>query len=89
MTNPKNLPGIFFIPYERAILLVFCLPTVVGGRRPFPSKMGDGSDPPAFESRSHRQITMNLLDGATVRLSDGIIIILVICYGADHYFLFM
>ena len=23
VTNPKNLPAIFFIPYERAILLVF------------------------------------------------------------------
>jgi len=36
VTNPKNLPAIFFIPYERAILLVFCHPTVVGGRRPLP-----------------------------------------------------
>jgi len=36
--------------------------------------MGDGSDPLAFENRSRRQITMNSLDGATVRLSDGMII---------------
>jgi len=71
------------------MLLVFCHPTVVGGRRPFPPKTGDGSDPPAFENRSRQQITMNSLDGASVRLSDGIIIILVICYGADHYFLFV
>ena len=70
-------------------VLVFCPPTVVGGRRPFPPKMGNRSDPPTFENRSRRQITMNSLDGATVRLSDGIIIILVICYGADHYFLFV
>jgi len=41
VTNPKNLPAIFFIPHERAILLVFCHPTVVGGRRPFAPKMGD------------------------------------------------
>jgi len=24
VTNPKNLPAIFFIPHEGAILLVFC-----------------------------------------------------------------
>jgi len=24
VTNPKNLPAIFFIPHERAILLVKC-----------------------------------------------------------------
>jgi len=48
--------------------------------------MGDGSDPPAFENRSWRQISMNSLDSATVRLSDVTIIILVICYHADHYF---
>ena len=30
-----------FIPHERSILLVFCYPTVVGGRRPLPPKMGD------------------------------------------------
>jgi len=89
VTNPKNLPAIFFISYERSILLVFCHPTVVGGRCPFPPKMGDGSDPPPFENRSRRHISMNSLDGATVHLSDGIIIILVICYGADHYFLFV
>jgi len=47
VTNPKNLPAVFFIPHERAILLVFCHPTVVGGRRPIPPKMGDGSDPPS------------------------------------------
>ena len=46
-------------------------------------------DTPAFENHSRRQLTMTSLDGATVRLSDGIIIILVICYGADHYFLFV
>jgi len=37
--------GNIFIPYKRAIL-VFCHPTVVGGRRPLPPKMGDRSDPP-------------------------------------------
>jgi len=46
VTNPKNLPAIFFIPHERAILLVFCHPTPVGGRRPLQPKMGDRSDPP-------------------------------------------
>jgi len=46
VTNPKNLPAIFFIPHERAILLVFCHPTVVGGRRPLPPLIGDRSDPP-------------------------------------------
>jgi len=46
VTNPKNLLVIFFIPRERAILLVSCHPTVVGGRRPLPPKMGDRSDPP-------------------------------------------
>ena len=46
VTNPKNLPAIFFIPYERAILLVFCYTTVVGGRGPLPPKMGDRRDPP-------------------------------------------
>jgi len=38
VTNPKNEPtGDIFIPHERAILLVFCDPIVVGGRRPLPS----------------------------------------------------
>ena len=50
MTNPKNLPTIFFIRYERAILLVFCHPTVVGGRRPLQPKMDDRSDPPLQKS---------------------------------------
>jgi len=45
VTNTKNLPAIFFIPHERAILLVFCHLTVVGGRRPHPPKMGDRSAP--------------------------------------------
>ena len=36
VTNPKKLPQIFFISHKRAILLVFCHPTVVGGRRPLP-----------------------------------------------------
>ena len=67
MTNPKNLPAIFFIPHERAILLIFCHPTVVGGRRPFPPKMGDGSDPPAFENRPCRQISA--CNVSTVRAS--------------------
>jgi len=31
----------FYKRDERAILLVFCHPTVVGGRRPLPPKMGD------------------------------------------------
>ena len=78
-----------FTPHERAILFVFCHPTVVGARRSFPPKMGDQCDSPPFENRSCRQITMNSLDGARVRLSDGIIIILVICYGDDHYTLFV
>jgi len=43
--NPKNLRAIFFIPHERAILLLFCHPTLVGGRRPLPPLMGDRSDP--------------------------------------------
>jgi len=46
VANPKNLPAIFFIPHERAILLVFCHSTVVGGRRPRPPLMGDWSDLP-------------------------------------------
>jgi len=47
VTNPKKEPtGDIFIPHERAILLVFCHPTEVGGRRPLPPKMGDRSDPP-------------------------------------------
>ena len=29
-----------------SILLVFCHPTVVGGRRPLAPKIGDRSDPP-------------------------------------------
>ena len=29
----------YFIPHERAILLVFCHPTVVAGRRPLPPKV--------------------------------------------------
>jgi len=50
VTNPKNVPAIFFISYERAILLAFCHPTVVGGRRPLPPKMGDRSGPPLHKS---------------------------------------
>jgi len=50
VTNPNNLPTIFFIRYERAILLVFCHPTVVGGRRPLQPKMDDRSDPPLQKS---------------------------------------
>jgi len=38
--------GDIFISYERAFLLVFCHPTVVGRRSPLPPKMGDRSDPP-------------------------------------------
>jgi len=39
-------PSDIFIPRERTILLVFCLPTVVGGRCPLSPLMGDRSDPP-------------------------------------------
>ena len=47
VTNPKKLPAIFLCNvHERAILLVFCHPTVVGGRRPLPPVMGDRSDQP-------------------------------------------
>ena len=46
-----------FIQHERAIPLVFCHPTVVGGRRPLPPLMGDRSDPPPFKNRSRRQIS--------------------------------
>jgi len=35
-----------FTSHERAILLDFCHPTVVGGRRPIPPLMGDRTDPP-------------------------------------------
>ena len=28
------------MPHEKAVLLVFCHPTVVGGRHPLPPKMG-------------------------------------------------
>jgi len=45
------------MPRERAILVVFCHPTVVGGRRPFPPKMGDRSDPLTFDNRPRRQIS--------------------------------
>ena len=38
--------GLLVIPRERTILIVFCHPTVVGGRRHLPPKMGDRSDPP-------------------------------------------
>ena len=31
----------YFIPHEKAVLLVFCHPTVVGGRHPLPPKTGD------------------------------------------------
>ena len=47
VTNSKNVLAIFFIPHERAILLVFCQPTVVGGRRPLVPLMDDRSDPPS------------------------------------------
>jgi len=40
--------GDIFIPHEWAILLVFRHPTVVGGRRLLPPKMGDRSDPPLY-----------------------------------------
>ena len=43
-------------------------PSVVDGRRPFPSLMGDRSDPPPFKNRSRRQIsTCNV---STVRASE-------------------
>ena len=42
----KESTGDIFIPHERAILLVFCRPTVVGGQRPLPPLRGDQSDPP-------------------------------------------
>jgi len=58
----------YFITHERTVLLVFCYPTVVGGRRPLPPKMGDWSDPPPFKNRSCRHISScNVL---TVRASE-------------------
>jgi len=51
-----------------AILLVFCHPTVVGGRRPLPPLMGDQSDPPTFKNRSRRQISA--CNVSTVRASE-------------------
>ena len=68
VTNPKNLPAIFIIPHERAILLVFCH-AISGWWATSPSTlMGDQSDPPAFRNRSHRQIsTCNV---STVRASE-------------------
>ena len=50
VTNPKI--GDIFIPHERAILLVFCHPTVVGRQRPLPPKW-----PTPFKNRSRRQIS--------------------------------
>jgi len=41
----KESTGDIFIPHERAILLVFCHLTVVGGRRPLPPLMGDRGNP--------------------------------------------
>ena len=35
----------YFTLHERAILLVFCHPTVVDGRHPLPPKLGNRSDP--------------------------------------------
>jgi len=58
----------YFIPYERAILLVFCYPTVVDGRRPLPPKISDRSDPPPFKNRSRRQISACTM--STVRASE-------------------
>ena len=60
--------GDIFIPHARAILLVFCHPTVVGGRRPLLPKMGDRSDPLPFKNRSHRQISA--CNGSIVRASE-------------------
>jgi len=58
VTYWKNLPAIFLYHVsERAILLVFCHPTVAGGQRPLPPIMGDRSDPPAFKNCSRRQIS--------------------------------
>ena len=58
------------MPHERAILLVFCHPTVVGGRRrrPLPPLMGDRSDPSPFKNRSRRQISA--CNVSTVRASE-------------------
>ena len=50
--------------------LVFCHPTVVGGRRPLPPLMGDRSDPPPFKSRSRRQISA--CNVSTVRASEKV-----------------
>ena len=56
------------MPHERAILLLFCHPTLVGGRRPLPPLMGDRSDPPALKNRSRRQ--MYACNVSTVRASE-------------------
>ena len=51
LCDSKEPTGDIFIPHENAILLVFCRPTVVGGRRPLPPKMGDRSHPPPTPSK--------------------------------------
>ena len=50
VTNPKNLPAIFLYHMKGQS---FCHPTVVGGRRPLPPKMGNRSDPPPFQVPTH------------------------------------
>jgi len=52
----KEHTGDIFIPRERAIILVFCHLTVVGGRRPFHLKWAIEVTHP-FKNRSRRQIS--------------------------------
>jgi len=46
----------------------FCHPTVVGGLRPLPPKMGDRSDPPSFKNRSRQRISA--CNASTVRAGE-------------------
>jgi len=54
------------MPHEGAILLVFCHPTVVGGRRPLSPKMGDRSHSPPSKIAHVDRFPPNL---STVRAS--------------------
>ena len=62
--------GDIFIPHERAILLFFCYPTVVGGRRPLPPKMGDRSDPLPLQKIAHVDKFPLVTSLSTVRASE-------------------
>jgi len=55
--NASVVLGVVILSVRLSVLLVFCHPTVVGGRRPLPPLVGDRSDPPPFKNRSRRQIS--------------------------------